>query len=121
MIGRAIAWSMAGIVVATIASAGSIGYNTISSDMDWEPDCYRPGQPSFAIYDRLSYNLAVDEFSSYTIEVQSYVECLSVEAESDLNVLARAIANRADERRSEILSDVESARSDLKLQTMLVE
>ncbi len=96
--------------------AGSLGYTNVSSYMNWEPDCTKPSQPSFYVSSRSDYNYAVDEFNNYVAEVRSYLDCLSSEAESDSRTVVRAISNGAEENRSEVISEVESAKNDLQMQ-----
>jgi len=111
----------AGVPFIDHAAAGSIGYKTIRSYMDWEPDCYKPSPPSYYISDVDSYNMAVDEFNSYVSEVRSYISCLQNEAEQDLKTLSNALSNGLGEKRSEVVGDLESAKSDLLLQKSLLD
>ena len=98
------------------AFAGSIGYKQIGRYMDWEPDCYKPSPPSFYVSDVDSFNMAVDEYNYYVNEVENYLACLQSEAESDISIIKKAILNGMDEKRSEIIADVESSKSDLEMQ-----
>lgn len=98
------------------AIAGSIGYKQIRRHMDWEPDCYKPSVPSFYASDVDSYNMAVHEFNSYLSEVETYLGCIRTEGEADLRLLSRAIENGIEEKRSEIIGELESAKSDLSYQ-----
>jgi len=88
--------------------------------MDWEPDCYKPSPPSFFVSDVDSYNMAVNEFNSYVSEAQTYSDCLLTEGEADLRMLKKIISNGVDEKRSEIRSDVDNAKSDLELQGQML-
>ena len=106
---------ISGLLINHVA-AGSIGYTSISSYMDWEPDCYKPSTPSFYVSDRDSFNWAVDEYNNYVSEVERYINCIKGEAEDDISALSQAVSNGFDDKRSEILSELDSAKSDLEMQ-----
>ena len=96
------------------ANAGSLGYTSVTSYMDWEPDCSKPYVPSFYISSVEDYNDAVYEFNNYVSEVESYLSCVADEAESDTGAAARAIQNGAEKARSEVISELDSVRSNLQ-------
>ena len=104
-----------------IADAGSLSGRTIRRSMNWEPDCYKPYEPSFYIHDLDSYNLAVDEFNLYLVDIRSYLSCLESEAEQDARTVVRAISDSADSLRDDVLSDAEMARSNLEFGRLMLE
>jgi hypothetical protein len=103
-----------------IANAGSIGSKTIKSHMDWEPDCFKPSAPVFFVTDVTSYNWAVDEFNSYVASVEMYLSCLQEEADSDLKILSKALANGLQEKTSQVVEEVNDARTGLDLERTLL-
>ena len=103
-------------ILAGQVAAGSIGYKQIRRYMDWEPDCYKPSSPSFFVSDIDSFNWAVNEYNSYLSEVENYINCIKGEAEADIKTLSRAVSSGFDEKRSQILSELDSAKSDLDMQ-----
>jgi hypothetical protein len=103
-------------ISAAQATAGSLGYSPINPYMDWEPDCYKPTPPSFYVSDIDSFNWAVQEYNSYLSEVETYIACIQSEAEADISASSQAISNGYDEKRSQILNELDSANSDLEMQ-----
>ena len=102
-------------------AAGSIENKQIRRYMDWEPDCYKPSPPAYYVSDIESYNWAVSEFNSYLFEVESYISCIQREAEEDIKILSQVISNGIEENRSEILIELDSARSELEFQRLYLE
>ncbi len=109
------------ITLSASAIGGSIGYQNIHTYMDWEPDCYKPSPPTFFVSDIHSYNMAVDEYNSFVSELQTYLSCIQSEGESDLKTLAVSISNSIDEKRSEAMSELQSAKSDLSMQKLMLQ
>lgn len=108
------------VLVGQVA-AGTIGYKQITRYMDWEPSCYKPSQPSFYVSDVDSFNWAVEEYNSYVSEVESYITCMESEADADIRTLSQAVSNGYDEKRSEVLNELDSANSDLEMQRSFLE
>ena len=113
---------LSGLVLGGLVSvnAGSLGYRSVSAYMDWEPDCSKPSQPSFFVTDVDSYNYAVSQFNGYLSEVQLYIGCIGNEAEHDADTMARAIQNGLEEKRTEIVSELDDAKSDLTNQRLFL-
>lgn len=108
------------VFASTQALGGSIGFTQISPFMDWEPDCNLPYQPSFYVSDADSFNYAVEEFNIYVTEVENYVRCLRTEGETDLELLADAIAETIQQKRRHAVNSLDTARSDLEFQRSLL-
>lgn len=100
--------------VANQAAGGEIGYSYIHNYMDYNPSCYKPSEPSFFVHDLHSYNSAVDDYNDYLDDVKIYLSCLVSEGEADIRLLRQAVANGVDEKRTEILDELDSLRSDLE-------
>jgi len=87
------------------------GFGSVSMST-WEPsDCYKPSEPSFIVFDRDGYNMAVMQFNSYLSEVKSYISCVSSEGNSDYRLLKSIIENGIQEASSNIQSELSSVRS----------
>ena len=115
-----LSWVLIACLIAGQASASSIGFRSISSYMDWEPDCFEPSEPFFFVSDLDDFNRAVDEFNNYVRGVEAYLGCIQAEAETDLRTLSRAISNSLDEKSSAIVSKVDLKRSNLELERILL-
>jgi len=105
----------------SISFGGSLGYGNLSPYSEWEPDCYKPDPPSISVYDRYSFNSAVDEFNNFVSEASDYLSCIENEAEADISTARRAISNGFDEKQSEIIDEVESVKSELQSARYLID
>ena len=103
------------------ANAGSLGYQSLSAYTEWEPDCSKPDEPYFSVYDVDSFNYAVQEFNYYLSEVEAYLECMAAEAESDIEIARMAILNGYEEKRSMVIDELESAKYQLESQRYLID
>ncbi len=100
------------------ADAGMLGYGLT----DWEPSyCSKPYPPSFYVVDIDSYNMAVDEFNSYVRRAREYLRCVRDEAEEDLRQAKRAIEDGLADLESEIVAEVDAARSRLQTSRLLLD
>lgn len=108
------------LLFAVPAYAGTFGYQSVGSYVDWAPGCSKPSEPSFYISDRDSFNVAVDEFNAYIWEAESYIECIKREAESDAQNLHNAVESGAREAISNISSEVDAVRSSLERQRGII-
>ncbi len=96
--------------------SGELDRRRITRSTSWERDgCYKPSPPSTYVYDVQGFNWAVDEYNSFIGDVQIYLDCIVGEAEDDLRKFRIILDDSVDELRSEILSEAESAKSDLEL------
>ena len=101
--------------------AGNLGFETEDSYLEWIPDCSKPYAPSFDVSDVDSYNCAVSEFNAYLLEVESYINCVKREANSDAQGLLKSVKKRAEEAIVEISSELNSVKSDLKMEKIFIE
>lgn len=103
------------------SGSGELDSYSITSYVEWTPDgCSKPSRPFLAVYDRFSYNMAVEEFNAYLGRARSYVACARREADNDLVVFQRALSSSVDRIAQETVRDVESLRSDLDLQRIML-
>ena len=105
----------------TNSIAGSLGYRSLSAYTEWEPDCYKPDEPYFSVYDVDSFNSSVQQFNFYLSEVESYLECMVAEAEIDIKLAKTAILNGYEEKRSTVIDELDNAKYQLESQRYLID
>lgn len=109
-----IVWHFA-LVADTVA--GELGYQNIEPYTEWSStDCYKPSPPFSFVNDVESYNSAVYEFNAYVMEIQSYLSCITLEAEEDMNTFQNILKEALNRSRVEALAEIEAARMNLELQ-----
>ncbi len=94
--------------------AGTFGTQDVDSSVDWKHKCSKPHKPSFTVSDVDSYNSAVEDFNAYVLEIESYINCVNREANSDAQDLANAVQKGSQRAVDDVSSDLESAKSDLE-------
>ena len=109
------------LISPVFAYAGSYGYNSVDSYTSWEPDCYKPHPPSFFVDDIDSYNMAVHQYNSYILEVESYLQCIQGEAEEDIRKISNSISEGLSDAKDEVISEAEATKRSLEMNELLME
>ena len=95
---------------------GGCDLDGIFPSIEWKPSgCSKPSKPFFYVSDTTSFNFAVDEYNSYVNGMQTYLNCIVSEAESDIRKIPIIINEGVSKARSEALSEVQGAKSDLEI------
>lgn len=91
------------------AFAGDITKRSYSRYFEWEStDCYKPSAPYIVELD----NWGLSEAETYAAEVNSYINCLEQEAQSDYDEARKRLIEAIEEGRDQAIENAQSEFDD---------